>query len=432
MKYRKFAAILSFITLLMAACQDEIPINELSKTRMAIDKALSVKADVYAPEEYNEAVKQLSAAHEILIKDEKPEECIKLSDVSYAKAVEAYNKAVVKYAEASLKRAEEAMAAADEAYAEKLSPDNYREARDLHASAAQNYDAKNYEQTIDLANKAYDKAVKAKDDSIDNKYQLQVKIDEVTSKLSRIEQYDYDAYASGQYDLAVENVKKAQNSYNANKIKEGFEYADIAGKNADDAFRLTMEGVTGAKILEAEDSVNAAENSSGASVASEDLAAAKEALANAKKSKDQGSYDDSVTYSNEAIRLSNDVIEAGKKSDQDAYAAKVKADQDQAAKDKAAKDKAAKDKAGKKTNGEVISEDDDYYYYKVKTWEKYGDCLWRIADEFYDNPRLWTKIHKANKDKIKNPNLIRPGWVLKVPKIKKTEKKEVIEEKKDK
>lgn len=408
MKYRNLAAILSFITLFLLACQDEIPINELSKAKMAIDKALTVKADEYAPEEFNEANKQIAAAHEMMITQEKPEESVKNADAAYNKAVEAYNKSAVLYAEANMKKAEEAIAAADDAYAEKLSPDNFREAKDLQASASQRYEAKNYEETISLAKASYDKAVKAKEESLDNKYQLQVKIDEVSSRISRIEQYDYEAYAPGQYNLAVENLKKAQEEYNEDRIKDGFQSVAVADKNADEAYKLTMEGVTAAKISEAEEAVKAAENSTGATAASADMDAAREALANAKLSRDNGNYDDSITYSNEAVRLSNDVIEAGKKAAIVAAGNGTDADKD-------------KDKDGKVTkpaDGEVVKEDANYYYYKVKSWAKYGDCLWQIADEYYGNPRLWTKIYKANKNKIHNPDLIRPGWILKIPKLK--------------
>ncbi|HQO40986.1 MAG TPA: LysM peptidoglycan-binding domain-containing protein [Spirochaetota bacterium] len=407
MKYRKSAAILSFITLFILACQDEIPINELSKAKQAIDKALTVKADEYAPEEFGEANRQIAAAHEVMIKDEKPEESIKNADVAYTKAVEAYNKSAVLYAEAGIRKAEEAIAAADDAYAEKLSADNFREAKDLNAGAAQKYDAREYEESIKLSQAAYDKAVLAKDESLDNKYQLQVKIDEVSSRISRIEQYDYEAYAPGQYNLAVENLKKAQDEYNDDRIKDGFQSVAVADKNADEAYRLTMNGVTSAKIAEAEEAVRAAENSNGASSATEDMDAAREALANAKLSRDNGNYDDSIAYCNEAIRFSNDVIESGKN-------AAVVASGDGSDTDK------DKDKSkGKSARGEVISEDDDYYYYKVKSWAKYGDCLWQIADEYYGNPRLWTRIYKANKKRISNPDLIKPGWVLKIPKIKK-------------
>jgi len=46
---------------------------------------------------------------------------------------------------------------------------------------------------------------------------------------------------------------------------------------------------------------------------------------------------------------------------------------------------------------------------------KKGDCLWKIAKKFYNDGSKYTIIYKANKKKIKNPNLIYPGQVLKIP-----------------
>lgn len=46
---------------------------------------------------------------------------------------------------------------------------------------------------------------------------------------------------------------------------------------------------------------------------------------------------------------------------------------------------------------------------------KKGDCLWNIAKKFYGNGSKYTKIYEANKDKIKNPNLIYVGQVLTIP-----------------
>ncbi len=45
-----------------------------------------------------------------------------------------------------------------------------------------------------------------------------------------------------------------------------------------------------------------------------------------------------------------------------------------------------------------------------------GDCLWNIAKKFYGKGSQYTVIYNANKDKIKNPNLIYPGQVLIIPK----------------
>nr|DAI99398.1 MAG TPA: tail assembly protein [Caudoviricetes sp.] len=47
---------------------------------------------------------------------------------------------------------------------------------------------------------------------------------------------------------------------------------------------------------------------------------------------------------------------------------------------------------------------------------KKGDNLWNIAKKYYGKGSLWTKIYKANKSKIKNPNLIYPGQKFTIPK----------------
>jgi LysM repeat protein len=46
---------------------------------------------------------------------------------------------------------------------------------------------------------------------------------------------------------------------------------------------------------------------------------------------------------------------------------------------------------------------------------KRGDNLWNIARKYYGKGSLYTKIFQANKDKIKNANLIYPGQVLIIP-----------------
>jgi len=46
-----------------------------------------------------------------------------------------------------------------------------------------------------------------------------------------------------------------------------------------------------------------------------------------------------------------------------------------------------------------------------------GEWLARIAGywEIYNDWRQWTRIYEANKDKIKDPDLIRSGWELSIP-----------------
>ena len=68
-----------------------------------------------------------------------------------------------------------------------------------------------------------------------------------------------------------------------------------------------------------------------------------------------------------------------------------------------------------------------------------GDCLWKIAGmkKHYGNPKLWPAIWEANKDgvvkaparipkTIRNPNLIYPGQVLRIPKLTTAQKTDYL------
>jgi nucleoid-associated protein YgaU len=46
---------------------------------------------------------------------------------------------------------------------------------------------------------------------------------------------------------------------------------------------------------------------------------------------------------------------------------------------------------------------------------KSGDSLSKIAKHFYGDGAKWHRIYDANRDKIKNPDLIHPGQELTIP-----------------
>jgi nucleoid-associated protein YgaU len=52
-----------------------------------------------------------------------------------------------------------------------------------------------------------------------------------------------------------------------------------------------------------------------------------------------------------------------------------------------------------------------YKLYTVKPC----DTLWDLAAKFYGTPLLWAAIYEANKDKIRDPWIIKEGMVLKLP-----------------
>lgn len=67
----------------------------------------------------------------------------------------------------------------------------------------------------------------------------------------------------------------------------------------------------------------------------------------------------------------------------------------------------------------VKEEPKDAMYTVVK-----GDCLWFIArrKEYYGNGFAWPKIYNANRDQIKNPDLIYPKQVFRIPPLTEDEK----------
>lgn len=53
--------------------------------------------------------------------------------------------------------------------------------------------------------------------------------------------------------------------------------------------------------------------------------------------------------------------------------------------------------------------------YTVQWHKKNTDCLWRIALKVYNDASFWPVIYIANKEQIKDPDLIFPGQKFKIP-----------------
>lgn len=64
--------------------------------------------------------------------------------------------------------------------------------------------------------------------------------------------------------------------------------------------------------------------------------------------------------------------------------------------------------------------------YTVGTWSRDRDCLWNISKkkDIYNNAWMWPKIWQGNRDKIKDPDVIKPKWILRIPEGKELSKQE--------
>jgi nucleoid-associated protein YgaU len=63
------------------------------------------------------------------------------------------------------------------------------------------------------------------------------------------------------------------------------------------------------------------------------------------------------------------------------------------------------------TTGATAQPSQQEQTYTVKS----GDSLSKIAKQYYGDAQQWKRIHQANLDQIKDPNLIHPGQKLVIP-----------------
>jgi nucleoid-associated protein YgaU len=183
------------------------------------------------------------------------------------------------------------------------------------------------------------------------------------------------------------------------------------------------------KITEADNALKAASEKTYQRIAAERLEAAKSGLikANESPAKEQfsddiqkaaglvdesralyasKSYMASAEKSNEAIALLNTInISIEKKSEETRVAEGETKTED--------REKLSAEGKELETGKEIPKE------YVVRYNPKRRDCLWRISLQLYKDARLWPLIYIANRDKIKDPDLIFPGQRFVIPPVPK-------------
>ncbi len=389
-----FVIIISVMTVFMFMACKQIPIREMATAKKDITAAQSVKADKYAPEELNAATTKLyesqSQVHATKVDDAK-KSAIEADNL----ALSAYNKSLPLMAKDTIGIAEKSLDEAGEAYAEQLAPSQYRDAENKLKQANELFQSKQYQQSYEMALKADEAAKNARNVALGKKDVLRDSIGEVKTILDEAEKYGAKKYAADKFNLAAENLLIAEEAYNDQDLKKGFSAVEVAKMNADQALIAALKGTANDKIALANKVIAQAEKSKKAAGRKADIDAAKEALADAKAKLAETKYRESIDASDEALRL--------------AYAA-MGLNPDGTLIGEGGQGTEGTDGTGQQVD------DKDYWLYTVVYRQHYKDCLWYVAKKYYNNGMLWKKIYEANKDQINDPDLILPGWVLKVPK----------------
>ncbi len=192
---------------------------------------------------------------------------------------------------------------------------------------------------------------------------------------------------------------------------------------------------------------------------SENLDKAEKVLDQGRSSVEAGKFNDGINNAEEAETIVNAVLnsmeaaaaelavksakeehaEEKKPADETAAADKTKIEEKKPAEETVVSEKTKiEEKSGEKTEEKAVAAEDkkeeQTRTYVVQWRKKKTDCLWRIAEKVYKDASLWPAIYLANREQIKDPDLIFPGQKFIIPPKpqKKTSYKKVKEQIKEK
>jgi len=227
---------------------------------------------------------------------------------------------------------------------------------------------------------------------------------------------------------AKELLNQANIAYQSGEYDKGYELAEKAKQIAAEIENLNLNKKAILKIDEAKEVIARAEEMEAQKYAPEELANAKSSLLSAQNFLEEKKFNDSIKNAEDSInyaKASIAKVEEIKKKEEEAKLAK--------------KEELPAQKEPLKQKGvyKIMKT------YTVRLIPERRDCLWRIAEYkfIYGDPWKWPIIYKANKDQIKDPDLIYPGQVFDIPELDKNgnpillqkvkEKQKVIKEVKE-
>ncbi|WP_061235615.1 lipoprotein LipL71 [Leptospira weilii] len=453
----------SFIILLAGffiSCGAELPIQELSDAKNSITRAKSAGAEKYAPAELEEARKNLLTAHQ-KASEENLTETKKSALYARAKALDASEKSFPFAVDEVRKESSVAIESAEEAYASQLASEPYntsvqlrKEGDALRETADRTLESYPKESGDDgklrmrlaafdqyeASRQKYADSKKAADESkvlaLSQKQQLIDSLADIEKNLN-----DADKYAEGKDPEVSETrnrLESAKAKIEEGRIRDGYSEIDdirkksgeLVAKNikayAEKQKELAKQSVASATTKLASFDRNKINASRDFQVsyqrAEENLKAAEESRVSAEDLYTSEKYEDSISRSEEAIRLSRIVVDQAielaerieRKMASDSVAGRDTKTGTDGQKDP--KNQSATD--GKNSSTKVGKDG------LPEGWKRYvvrkkvpADCLWRIAKDkrHYGTAKLWRRIYEANRNKIRNPNLIYPKQVLLIP-----------------
>ncbi|MBN2403790.1 MAG: LysM peptidoglycan-binding domain-containing protein [Spirochaetes bacterium] len=383
--------VLNFLLVLVSfSCRLEVPVKEMAAAKSEITRAVEVKSEKYAPEDLKKAKDELIKSHDAM-KAEDIKAAKKSAEDSLKNSKEAIAKSLPLLADDNLKDARNIYEEADMAFAEKYASEEFSLAGAKIEEAEALFSEKEYWESYLKSGEAIIHASDAKDKALSNISALEDRIKSIEEEVQNLESMGLQEYAPDEMKAIDTALTDAGDCLGKKNVKDASDKIAEAEVALEDASLKTWKGFAAAKIKAAEDAKQKLESSPSKQFYTDDLQKAGDLIEESKGLYDKDAYMESNSKSEEALEVLNSIAIAMEKKTEEGRI-----------------DEVIKDSDGKTA---AASE------YIVKYNPKNRDCLWRIAMYVYKDARLWPIIYVANKDQIKDPDLIFPGQKLIVPAV---------------
>lgn len=389
-----------------------VPKKELEEAKAAIEKAQAVDASLFASSELAAAQNDYDAANKF-VEGKKNKEAKEKALSSKQKAEEAYKLARERRAEDIYQKNVALMNQIKDNFGEKRAPEAYQDAVASFSAFEATYAKKDPDATYQEGTKLYEKLSPLAQKLVADVEQATAAVTSAQDKYYAAENRDIvKTYASKELSDAAVILQRAKEALARGDLEEAIALAQQASALIDGAVAKAEQAYQRELATQQQKQVKPVgeETNTQKQKAEQYIDEAKKKLEELRKRRSPGSsylpeagfvYLAAGVESTEEI--SDALVEKYIKLAEEAYAREEYLD--------------AIDYAREAIRlADMLLAMEEAATYTVKLNPANRDCLWKIAGYMYDKRYwLWPMIWRANKYQIKDPDLIYPGQVFKIP-----------------
>lgn len=383
---------------------------EIKKADDAYAEADHAFSEKFSPEKFTEAGTLLAEAAALNEKTEykkASEAAHKSYDLSVAARNDSLqNSSVV---ESEVKSAEQRMFQLKSDKFSSAAESNLASAGTSIENARKDIEKKDYKTSlkeIDLAKKELDTA-----SELIRKQKVTSSIQDLRTELNGMQGKSEAADVKQDLDNAMLELNGAEASLEQNNITD----AELRVENAKKLISASNNKINKqnalAAIDKAEKLLEQARGKDADNKYKENLDKAETVIGTGKTAIEAEKFNDGIASAEEAESIINTVLNSIEAAAADLA---VKAANEKKPEDEV-KTEEVKEEAKEEVKVEETGKSETGRTYTVKWRKKNTDCLWRIAETVYKDASFWPAIYLANKDQIKDPDLIFPGQKFSIP-----------------